>query len=99
MKRAYVLAISLAGAMGPLTVSYARETLSVDVCLDSGGSYDYSSNRCDHSVSHPHAPYSARHTGLLYGSGVLAILALAVSARLTQNPPPDRKRPGARAGA
>ncbi|HEU5232389.1 MAG TPA: hypothetical protein VFU50_05990 [Terriglobales bacterium] len=42
-------------------VRYGREWLTVDSCLDSGGSFDYSRMACDYAVNHPFIPYGYRH--------------------------------------
>jgi hypothetical protein len=37
------------------------EFLSVDGCLDAGGSFDYANNVCDHQTNHTFVPYGQRH--------------------------------------
>jgi len=53
-------AISVAiGAGVPVIFAFAifnhlKPAISVDACLDSGGSYNYESCSCDHNQSHPY---------------------------------------------
>lgn len=47
--------------LGVTSARYAREVLAVDSCLDSGGSFDYSTATCDHQQSHPYLAYSHRN--------------------------------------
>lgn len=70
--------IAVAGLVLFLAVAipYASESIQVDRCLDSGGSYDYSKSVCDFSVQHPFVPYMQRHPRTL----PLAALGLAVAA-------------------
>ena len=48
----------------PLT-TYVSEWLDVDACLDSGGSFNYSSMDCDHAANHPYISFERRHPGVL----------------------------------
>jgi hypothetical protein len=43
------LLVTLFATMCHRTIEAAR----VDACLDSGGSYDYKTGRCDHQTNHP----------------------------------------------
>jgi hypothetical protein len=57
---------------------YVREWFQVDVCLDSGGSFNYTAKTCDLAVSHPYIPFLARHrafTILVFLSACPALLA------------------------
>jgi hypothetical protein len=58
---------------------YIREAAAVDSCLDSGGSYDYISGRCDHTQSHPFSSYTSRYpealVALLIASGIPILAA------------------------
>lgn len=44
----------------PVFVIYGRESLAVDACLDSGGSFDYARLQCDPQSDHPGVPFSPR---------------------------------------
>ena len=55
--------------------SYIREAVSVDTCLDSGGSYDYVAGRCDHAQSHPFRSYASRYPEAL----VAFLIACSIS--------------------
>ena len=60
-----------------LSVNYARETLLVDSCLDSGGSFEYLRMVCDREVSHAFVPYSQRHGGLIVATSLAILVATA----------------------
>jgi hypothetical protein len=98
MKRPYGLALAVAVAALPLAVSYLGESLSVDTCLDAGGSYDYATKRCDHAISHPYVPYLVRHASLVYGTGIVMVLGAAAAIGLTRKTEAARA-PSTRAGA
>ena len=68
--------VMLVGAPLFLSLSYVREALLVDSCLDSGGSFDYLRMICDRDVSHAFVPYSQRHGALV----ALVVLATLVAA-------------------
>ncbi len=55
---------------------YARELYLVDLCIDHGGSFDYTSMTCDPASSHPYIPFLARHTGFSIFVAVSACLAV-----------------------
>jgi len=73
-------------------VRYGREWLTVDSCLDSGGSFDYSRMACDYAANHPFVSYGYRHpesswvcvAAILFG--VLAALILHWLSRNSQRP-------------
>jgi len=52
------------------------EFWAVDACLDSGGSYNYDTQQCDHEQSHPYKARSSSGTSFVI-AGFLAICALA----------------------
>jgi hypothetical protein len=68
--------IMLAGVPLSLAISYVRESLLVDSCLDSGGSFDYLRMICEREVSHAFIPYSQRHGGRI----TVAVLTTLVAA-------------------
>jgi hypothetical protein len=72
------VALALLGTflIGIVAVSYAKEFLAVDSCLDSGGSFDYSRRECDHQSNHPFVRYSERHPAaeLIAASGALVAI-------------------------
>jgi hypothetical protein len=90
--------LAIAVAALPLAVSYISESLSVDTCLDAGGSYDYATSRCDHALSRPYVPYLVRHASLVYGTGIVVILCAAAAIGLTRKMDAPRA-PSTRAGA
>lgn len=56
---------------------YMRELYLVDTCIDSGGSFNYTTMTCDLSVLHQYIPFVARHrafTILVFISACLALL-------------------------
>jgi heme A synthase len=56
---------------------YVRELYLVDACIDSGGSFHYTTMTCDQTVSHPCIPFLSRHRGfsiLVFLSVCLAML-------------------------
>ena len=55
----FALGLVVAGAVA---LPYARESLAVDSCLDTGGSFNYDVGVCDHNQNHPYVPFTARHT-------------------------------------
>jgi hypothetical protein len=60
-----------------LSFSYVRETLLVDSCLDSGGSFDYLRMICDREVNHAFIPYSQRHGTLIAVTFLATFVAAA----------------------
>lgn len=54
-----------AGPWTPVAFIYTSEWLAVDRCLDSGGSFDYDTMRCDYAANHPYVPFAQRHLGLV----------------------------------
>ena len=42
--------------LGYLAIDFSYEFLSVDACLDSGGSYDYVKRKCDYQKNHNYIP-------------------------------------------
>ena len=48
-----ILIIGLISSLIGLTCFHTIEAARVDACLDSGGSYNYEADRCDHQANHP----------------------------------------------
>ena len=66
MKRRGLLLIVLGGALAVWpALSYVREFVAVDSCLDAGGSFDYAQSRCDRAETYPFVAYSERHPNSL----------------------------------
>ena len=77
-KRLRALAwLMLIGAPLLLGVSYSREFLLVDSCLDGGASFDYLRMVCDPEVGHAFVPYSQRHGGFMVATSLAILLAAA----------------------
>jgi hypothetical protein len=77
------VALVLLGSLliGIVAVSYVREFLAVDSCLDGGGSFDYSRMECDHQSNHPFIRYSVRHPSAEFIAtfgGLIAVGGLAL---------------------
>jgi hypothetical protein len=82
VRRARGLRLVLVLTLLPLAFVFLRESLAVDGCLDSGGSYDYQHGRCDLTRSHTYEPFLDRHAVLLGATAVaLAGAATAVLLR------------------
>jgi len=67
---------------------YGREWLTVDSCLDSGGSFDYSRMACDHAVNHPFVSYGYRHpesSWVCVAAILFGISTALISHRLSRN--------------
>ena len=71
--------------LSPVAV-YVKEFIAVDVCLDAGGSYDYSTGECDISASHPYVPFSSRRPRVAWMirffapvGGALVVVALTAA--------------------
>jgi len=64
---------------------YAREFLAVDSCLDSSGSFDYTTMACDHVQNHSYVPYRRRHPAAFPLAFVAAIVAVSAIVRLRRN--------------
>jgi len=54
---------------------YVREWFQVDACLDSGGSFNYTTMTCDLAVSHPYIPFLARHRAFT----ILVVLSVCLA--------------------
>jgi hypothetical protein len=67
-------------AATPLAAIYIGEALSVDSCLDGGGSYDYALGACDYRVNHPYVSFAERHPKLLMASPIANVLAGTLTA-------------------
>jgi len=67
-----------------LVVTYAKEFISVDKCLDAGGSYNYMAGECDIVSSHPVIPFNERHS-FLYMAGILSGITGAAGLIFTTN--------------
>lgn len=48
-----IILIGLASTVLGVKCSSSIQAARVDACLDSGGSYDYETEHCDHETSHP----------------------------------------------
>ncbi|HET9194780.1 MAG TPA: hypothetical protein VFO21_17990 [Vicinamibacterales bacterium] len=77
MNRGGFLAIVGFAVLLFVAVPYARESILVDGCLDTGGSYNYIDEACDHSKKHPYSPYTQRHP--LAASAALSGVVLTVA--------------------
>jgi hypothetical protein len=66
-----VLGFALPGAV------FTAEFISVDSCLDRGGSFNYSTGACDFAHSHPYAPFLPRHRGTVTAGAGLIVAAVA----------------------
>ncbi len=51
------LGVALLSVAALLFWQHISMLIASDGCLDSGGSYDYVAQACDHVVSHPHIPF------------------------------------------
>jgi len=74
-----VLLLATATLLGS-GLGYAREFLAVDSCLDSSGSFNYSTMTCDHVQNHPYVPYRRRHPATVPLAVVGAIAAVSAIA-------------------
>ena len=74
------LGLLVVGALliAPVTLDYMKESLAVDVCVDSGGSFDYSRNACDTEFGHEFVPYVDRHPAAV-GVALLGLVAVVVA--------------------
>jgi hypothetical protein len=59
--------------VAPPAKTYASEWLAVDSCLDSGGSFDYGTMKCDHTTNHPYVPFDLRHPGMMRSLQIRAL--------------------------
>lgn len=66
-------------AATPLTATYLSEAISVDNCLDAGGSYDYVLAACDQNVNHRYVAFAERWPMLL----MVTLVAVVVAGSLT----------------
>jgi hypothetical protein len=48
-----ILVVGLIASLIKVCAFPAVRAARIDSCLDSGGSYDYDLDRCDHEASHP----------------------------------------------
>jgi hypothetical protein len=92
-RRAVILMVFLAGAActpwALIVVTYVFETIAVDRCLDSGGSFDYSRMVCDNSRNHPYVSFEERHQAFvrsMHYLGVGLMASVATVAFLLRNP-------------
>ena len=67
--------LAVVGAPLLLAIDFLRESLLVDRCFDSGGSFDYVRSLCDSGVSHPYIPYARRHIKPIMVGMALAVIA------------------------
>lgn len=70
---------------------YLYEAVSVDACLDQGGSYNYRVAACDFNDSHPYVPFLERHV-LATTLGLVLFFGFSGFALVTPRPgsPPSR---------
>lgn len=68
-----------------------RESLAADACLDSGGSFNYLSMRCDKTQSHPVVPFAVRHPYVVGLAGMLTILLPVIRLLRRASPTPGRR--------
>ena len=66
--------------------------ISVDRCLDAGGSFDYEADRCDMLSNHPHRPGVLQSPLTFAGGMVIAMMGLLLS---RPRRPPSTPRRGA----
>lgn len=59
-----------------LMAGFMYEQSSVNDCLSSGGSFNYSLMACDMDNQHPFVPYMARHPLAVNGGMLVAVLGL-----------------------
>jgi hypothetical protein len=52
------------------------QLLTVDACLDAGGSFDYGAMRCDQAANHPYPGFWPVHGLVVLAAGVAAALGL-----------------------
>lgn len=75
MKALGITLIVLSAAV--LILHYAGDFAAVDMCLDHGQVYDYSTSQCRSDVDHlPYIPYAKRFSWLIAGS--LTVLLLGI---------------------
>src|SRR5437899_1185031 len=67
-----------AATVAPPTRMFASEWLTVDACLDSGGSFNYAAMECDHVTNHPYVSFERRHPGRLHSLRVRASVCAPV---------------------
>lgn len=60
------------------TLIYVNEAITVDACLDMGGSFNYETMTCDFEKSHPYVPFSTRHPRLFKHAGVGFIVGMLI---------------------
>ena len=77
VKTFVILILILPAAM--LVGLYVREWFQVDACLDSGGSFNYTTMTCDLALSHPYIPFPGRHKVFTILVLIAACLALLVA--------------------
>jgi hypothetical protein len=90
LKRGSAIGVAALLAAAPLSAVYIGEALSVDSCLDAGGSYDYHVGACDHKQNHNYIAFADRHSGLMMATGIGILVAgsmagVLVSSRLGQS--------------
>jgi hypothetical protein len=81
-----VLFVGAAAILATTVRTYVQEFSAADVCLDRGGSFDYTRMVCDHQLSHPFVPFSTRHPGLIpwtlaVAAGTALVLILLILLR------------------
>lgn len=65
-------------AVAPLLFMWLGESLSVQRCLEAGGSFNYQRMVCDFDAEHPVPPFHERHRALLVGTIVAIPAAIAL---------------------
>lgn len=74
-----LLVLSLVLFLLPMTYlakDAGSEFISVDSCLDSGGSYDYHRDTCDKMENHLYIPYFERKMNLILTCSFLSLVGL-----------------------
>ena len=88
MSKKWLIVAGICGLLALwVAAPFVSEFVSVDGCLDSGGSYDYARGVCHHQANHPYVPYTQRHPHTLgtfsaaAGMFVIAVVASRVASR------------------
>lgn len=75
MRARVLFILALLALLTPLGL-YLHEAVSVDTCLDRGGSYNYRLAACDFKESHPYVPFLERYV-LVTTIGLVLFLGLS----------------------
>ena len=77
-RSALFLALFCLLAVTPLLFMWLGESLSVQRCLEAGGSFDYERMVCDFDREHAVPPFHERHRALLIATAVALPIAVAL---------------------